>query len=313
MKFFASNQTTPVAARPERRRGFSVVEVVVVVGLMSFIVLGLVMMFSQTQRAYKLGTSQVDVLEGGRATIDMIGRELSVITPSRISGTVNFYADLPFDGPITQILPGLPAVTRTNAIYDLYFLSKENQTWSGIGYAIGNRQAGVGTLYRYQMSARAPVSPQEMFNRFYFDYNDGGGSGPGTNKITVNLNQAIDAQLDLNISRLIDGVVHFRVRAYDTTGSWITNTVGITAPTNSIWLDYSTLIPGEMRYRAMYSNLVPATVELELGVLEDAVLAKARAIPDLTARTNYLAQQVSRVHLFRLRVPVRNVDPTAFQ
>lgn len=303
MKFFASNQTTPVAARPERRRGFSVVEVVVVVGLMSFIVLGLVMMFSQTQRAYKLGTSQVDVLEGGRATIDMIGRELAVITPSRISGTENFYADLPFAGPITQILPGLPAVTRTNAIYDLYFLSKENQTWSGIGYHIGNRQAGVGTLYRYQMSARAPISPQLMFQNFFY-YAD--------NRITTNRNEPLDNQLDLNISRLIDGVVHFRVRAYDTTGSWITNTVGIT-PTNSIWLDYSTLIPGEMRYRAMYSNLVPATVELELGVLEDAVLAKARAIPDLTARTNYLAQQVSRVHLFRLRVPVRNVDPTAFQ
>lgn len=303
MKIFASNQTTPVAAQPERRGGFSVVEVVVVVGLMSFIVLGLVMMFSQTQRAYKLGTSQVDVLEGGRATIDMIGRELSVITPSRISGTENFYADLPFDPPITQILPGLPAVTRTNAIYDLYFLSKENQTWSGIGYHIGNRQAGVGTLYRYQMSARAPVSPQLMFQNFFY-YAD--------NRITTNRNEPLDNQLDLNISRLIDGVVHFRVRAYDNTGSWITNTVGIT-PTNTIWLADSGLIPGEMRYRAMYSNLVPATVELELGVLEDSILAKARAIPDLTARTNYLAQQVSRVHLFRLRVPVRNVDPTAFQ
>lgn len=309
MNFFASNQTTLVAARPGRRGGFSVVEVVVVVGLMSFIVLGLVMMFSQTQRAYKLGTSQVDVLEGGRATIDMIGRELSVITPSRISGAVNFYADLPFAGPITQILPGLPAVTRTNAIYDLYFLSKENQTWSGIGYAIGNRQAGVGTLYRYEMSARAPVSPQLMFQNFFY-YAD--------NRITTNRNEPLDNQLDLNISRLIDGVVHFRVRTYDIKGSWITNEF---APTNefgvygqtNISLAVSTLIPGEIRYFGMYSNLVPATVELELGVLEDAILAKARAIPDLTARTNYLVQQVSHVHLFRLRVPVRNIDPTAFQ
>lgn len=312
MNIFASNPTTP-AARALRRRGFSVVEVVVVVGLMSFIVLGLVMMFSQTQRAYKLGTSQVDVLEGGRATIDMMGRELSVITPSRISGAVNFYADLPYDGPIIQVLPGLPAVIRTNAIYDLYFLTKENQTWTGIGYALGNRQGGVGTLYRYEMSARAPVSPQTMFNSFYFDYNDGGPSGPGTNKILFSLNRALDNNLKLNISRLIDGVVHFRVRAYDPTGSFITNNVGITAPTNTIWLDKSTLIPGEIRYRAMYSNLVPAAVELELGVLEDTILAKARAIPDLTARTNYLAQQVSHVHLFRLRVPVRNIDPTAFQ
>ena len=49
------------------------------------------------------------------------------------------------------------------------------------------------------------------------------------------------------------------------------------------------------------------------GYRFDAVLAKAKAIPDLNRRYDYLTNQASKVHLFRLRVPVRNVDPSAYQ
>ena len=31
------------------------------------------------------------------------------------------------------------------------------------------------------------------------------------------------------------------------------------------------------------------------------------------ARRNYLTNQAARTHLFRIRVPIRNVDPTAYQ
>lgn len=286
------------------RRGFSIVEVVVVVGLMSFIVLGLVIMFGQTQRAYKLGTTQVDVLEGGRATIDMMGRELAVIMPSRGSNVVNFYADIPFAGPLVQVLPGAKPINRVNSIYDLYFLTRDNQTWTGIGYQIANRASGVGTLYRYEQTMPVSRSPQRMFNNFYYNYSD----TAGPNKIATNLNALEDKQLNLSISRVVDGVVHFRVRAYDVNGIWITNEFS-----SNISLTNSTLIPGEIRYFGTYSNLVPAAVELELGILENAVLAKAKAISDLTRRYDYLTNQASKVHLFRLRVPVRNVDPSAYQ
>ena len=306
MNFSPSISSSRRPHRTGRRRGFSLVEVIVVVGLMSFIVLGLVMMFGQTQRAYKLGTTQVDVLEGGRATIDMIGRELAVITPSRVSNVVNFYADIPAapDGvlPLKQVLPGFPIVNRTNVIDDFFFLTRENQAWKGIGYHVGDRKAGAGTLYRYEMTTRASLSPEDLFANFFY-YSD--------NRITTNLNRAIDNLLSLNISRLVDGVVHLRVRPYDASGFWMTNRF-----MNNISLDESTFIPGEIRYFGLYSNLVPATVELELGILEDAAYAKAKAIPTIPnsiSRSNYLSQQASRVQLFRLRVPVRNVDPTAFQ
>jgi len=307
VNFNASSATSSRSACPARRHGFSIIEVIVVIGLMSFIVFGLVLMFSQTQRAYKLGTTQVDVMESGRATIDLIGRELAVIAPAQLSKVVNFYAELPFDPPLRQALPGISTAQRVNVIQDLYFLTEENQTWKGVGYLIANRAAGVGTLYRYEMSTRSPVSPQDMFVNFYSNYSDGG----GTNKVIISLNQPLDNELKLNINRIMDGVVHFRVSAYNPEGFWITNQFLYGAQSN-LSMSASSLIPGEVGYLSMYSNLVPASVELEIGVLEDAALAKAKAIPNLNRRYDYLTNQASRVHLFRVRVPVRNVDPNAY-
>jgi hypothetical protein len=305
--------TSRPASRARFRRGFSIIEVVVVVGLMSFIVLGLVIMFGQTQRAYKLGMTQVDVLEGGRATIDMMGRELAVLTPSRGDSVVNFYADIPAAPTpviLRQLLPGAKPIDRLNSVRDFYFLTRDNQTWTGIGYRIGNREAGVGTLYRYEQTTQSSDLVQGMFLNFFNGYVSTG--------FTTNQNRPIDNQLNLNISRLVDGVVHFRVRPYDRNGAWITNEFAVLSPSGfydrtNIALAESTFVPGEIRYFGMYSNLVPAAVELELGILEDAVLAKAKAIPDLNRRYDYLTNQASKVHLFRLRVPVRNVDPSAYQ
>ena len=62
----------------------------------------------------------------------------------------------------------------------------------------------------------------------------------------------------------------------------------------------------------MFSNTVPASVEVNLGVVEDAVLQHAEGLPPAAA-LNYLSNHVGQVHLFRQRVWIRNVDPTAYQ
>jgi hypothetical protein len=61
------------------------------------------------------------------------------------------------------------------------------------------------------------------------------------------------------------------------------------------------------------SNTIPASVEIELGVLESREIDRARAISSPTARAAYLSQQAGKVHLFRWRVPVRNADPSVYQ
>jgi hypothetical protein len=63
----------------------------------------------------------------------------------------------------------------------------------------------------------------------------------------------------------------------------------------------------------MSNSVVPASIEFELGILEERTAARARAIANANRRRDYLTNQVGKVHVFRWRVPVRNVDPTAYQ
>src|SRR5262249_29884782 len=142
-------------------------------GLLTIIILGLMAMFNQTQRAFRLGMTQTDVLESGRIVTDMVGRELEQMTPSDLSGANpnggNFYAAIinslpppgPFATPATyfpflQPLPGGNYV-RTNVLEDVFFLTRENQAWTAVGYFVRTNPvfAGgwepVGTLYRFEM------------------------------------------------------------------------------------------------------------------------------------------------------------------
>src|SRR5258708_2837402 len=74
-----------------RRAAFSLIEILIVVALLSIIILGLLAMFSQTQKAFRAGLTQTDVLQAGRLAGDMLGRELEQITPAYVIGT-NFGA-----------------------------------------------------------------------------------------------------------------------------------------------------------------------------------------------------------------------------
>jgi type II secretory pathway pseudopilin PulG len=313
----ASSCLKPVT---DQRSAFSVIEIVVVVGLMSFIILGLMQMFNQTQRAFKLGTTQVDVLEGGRALMDMMQRELSQMKPANASNTVNFYSHIAFAGgykPLLQELPGIPAPpgnklpSRTNILQEIFFLTEENRTWKGTGYFVSSPAEGVGTLYRCDYKLNFGDDPRFLFVRFDNDLSGFYGAG----------------LVKTNMTRLLDGVVHMRVRAYNTNGLWITNSAPFKIPFNVfVQQPYTTAYPQpvpavhEVEIFRCYSNVVPASVDLELGILEDSAIAKIKAIynpgnltAQATSRRNYLTNQASRTHLFRARVPIRNVDPTAYQ
>jgi len=70
---------------------------------------------------------------------------------------------------------------------------------------------------------------------------------------------------------------------------------------------------------------VPAYLELEVGFLEPHILDRYKAIASgfvpgtpppqaiINAQRNYLSNHVAQVHLFRQRIPVRNVDFAAYQ
>ena len=56
--------------------GFSLVEVLLAVSIMSVIVFGLFSMFNQTQKALLATSKQVDILGGGRAAIEVLVEDI---------------------------------------------------------------------------------------------------------------------------------------------------------------------------------------------------------------------------------------------
>jgi hypothetical protein len=279
-------------------RAFTLVEILVVVVLMSLIVLALMAVFSSTQAAFRASITQTDVLEGGRSVMGLIKSDLEPMTPAFgvSNGAVNFYANNNFyqyqsgSAPLVQSLAG-SAQTRTNVLENFFILTRQNTTWTGTGYIVDTTSTNyINPLYRFSISTNVMAwnVPAVLYTNF--------------------LNTSFT-----NMSHLMDGVVHLTVRAYDNNGYWMTNTYnfagGQITTNRNVW--FSPPVLGEVGF-SMFSNTLPASVEIQLGLLEDRTLQRAQSISGLT-QSNYLAQQAGKVHLFRQRIPIRNVDPSAYQ
>ena len=310
---------------------FSLIEIMVTVGLMTFIILGLLLMFNQTQRAFRTGMAQTDVLEAGRATLDLVARELEQMSPSQApdyidnSGVVrratNFFVEpsttypsiaspytFSWANPFIQELPG-NNLSRTNLMQRFFFLSKLNQDWVGTGYEVlpDDPYSCVGTLYRYS----ATNNPRGDL----IDLSDGFSNTSVT-----------------NMSRIADGIVHLRLRAFANNGYLITtnnftrtNTIypnasypmRITGPYTNVVeaIAYnSEPYAADLRQASCYfmGNAAPGYLELELGILEPQILQKYRSIQAIDPARAYLSNHVANVHIFRQRIPVRNVDLSAY-
>jgi type II secretory pathway component PulJ len=272
---------------------FTLVEVLVVVVLMSFIILALMAVFNSTQSAFRASITQTDVLEGGRAAMGLIKSDFESMSPSFgvSNSAVNFSIAVVVTGtntPLVQSLAG-SGYLRTNVLEEFFILTRQNTTWTGVGYLVDLTSTNyLNPLYRFSISTNvmAQNAPAMLYTNF------------------------INASI-ASMSHLMDGVVHLTVRAYDTNGVWMTNGYANLAnlTVKNVQFQPSTL--GEVGFY-MYSNTLPASVEVQLGMLEDRTLQRAQSISGLV-QSNYLAQHAGQVHLFRQRIPIRNVDPSAYQ
>ena len=109
----------------------------------------------------------------------------------------------------------------------------------------------------------------------------------------------------------MDGVVQLTARAFDKNGAWMTNTYGVFATNKNVFY----FVPqfGEVGFE-MFSNTLPAAVEIQMGVLEDRTLQRAESLSvNFQQQTNYLMNAAAQVHIFRQRVAIPNFDPSAYQ
>lgn len=324
-----------VTCHMSRVTGFTLVEMLVTLALLSLIVLALMTVFNSTQKAFRASLTQTDILESGRLAMGLITSDLEAMTPSsspvntnnppippaywyspyiastdpyNTNNNFNFYATTNFGyTPLIQPLTA-SSQSRTNVLESFFSLSRQNiggsPTWVGTGYTVvANRPPpdtnDIYALYRFYATANVQAAlPASLFNAFF--------SIPLTNSAYW--------------SHLMDGVVDLTVRAYDPNGLEMTNTYEynyngstntFTNP-NTLFLTHYLGLAGFYAY----SNTVPASVQVELGVLEDTTLQHAEGLPNVPpvyAQMNYLASHVGQVHLFRQRVVIRNFDLTAYQ
>ncbi len=287
--------------RSSGRLAFSLVELLVVMTLLSFIVLGLMAVFNQTQRAFKLGMAQVDVLESGRAAMDLITREMGEM--AAMSGTgyqvTNFVVEVSKDGSgnpiysdLVQELPGT-SLLRTNILQEFFFVSRVNQEWVGTAYYVSGGADGIGTLYRFTTSvpARTLSATLGSFRDLYDIFN---------RSATIS-----------NSNPVAEGIIHLRVQAYGTNGYLLDPYYDRGVFTN-IAVDYDAG-SASSTYYAFRSDALPTAVEIELGVVEPDVWQRAEALPTGQIRREYLAKEAGKVHLFKQRVPIRGADPEAYK
>ena len=305
--------------RSGRRCAFSLVEVLLVVTLLSLIVLVLMTVFNSTQSAFRAGVTQTDVLEGGRVAMDMIVSDLKVMTPSGSFSNsapsfpaANFFAAANGDNNYQPLIQSLTASInneqRTNVVENFFMVSRQNlnghDCWVGTGYTvIATNASPLFPLYRF--TTNSPVStssPSNLFSAFIL---------------------AIQASAYTNTgwSHLIDGVVDLRIQAFDVNGYQMTNSIQVNSGVTTFYTNAFILPPppqwgfpqwGENTYY-FFSNTIPASVEVQMGVLEDRVLQRGESLPaQSTVQSNYLSQEAAHVRVFRQHVLIPNVDPTAY-
>jgi len=321
-------------ALPSRNSGaFSIIEIMVTVALLSVIVLGLVAMFDQTRKALQASLTQSGGGQDVRAAMEMIRLDLEQLTPTYApnnnplvfgstnnSLTVNFAVRDPGNyEPLVQPLMD-PTEFRTNALQQMFLVTRgspnNNQAWNAIGYKIDTtgQANGVGTLYRYYAPGVSITNRPTVLNPYASLANQ------------FPLFAAIDPTVSATnnpFSKIMDGVVQFRIRAYDTNGILITNTLysgtGTNTATNIFALPNRSL-PGyanDNGYTYFYnfvSNAVPAFVEVELGVLDDQTYQKYLAFTNAPGPValNYLTSHAGQLRIYRQRVPIHAVDSSAY-
>jgi type II secretory pathway pseudopilin PulG len=276
---------------------FTLIEILVVVVLMALIIVALMGVFNATQSAFRASLTQTDVLEGGRSAMGMIKNDLESMTPSfGVSNVAVNFSTAVVTGTNTPLIQPLTVSTlRTNVLEEFFILTRQNMTWTGVGYLVDLSSTNyLNPLYRFSMSTNvmAPNAPAILYTNFIY--------------------AAIT-----NMSHLMDGVVDLRVRAFDPNGIWMTNGYPFGYTNIAKNALFSPPQWGEVGL-IMYSNTVPASVEINLGILEDRAIQRAQSLPNEApawAQSNYLAQQAGpgKVHVFRQRVWIRNIDPSAYQ
>ena len=173
---------------------FSLIEILVAVSLLAVIMLGLLAMFYQTQRAMRMGSTQVDVLETGRAAMQILTDDLKQIVASDADFT-NLQATTASMLVQPRYFGNDP---QSNYLQEIFFLRRENDNWIGTGYFVDpiTPNGGAGALHRF--TEALPISRSNALALLYKDFT---------------------STIPTNTPQVADRVIHLQLKAYDSSGT----------------------------------------------------------------------------------------------
>jgi hypothetical protein len=287
----------------------TILEMLVSTAMLAVIVVGLTLVFVQTQRAFKTGIKESTITDAARTIVEMITADLGQMSDGQNTNVFNSHWGLtPYNAAniIVNYDNGVP--TRTNQLEEIYILERTNTTWVGVGYAVSNLLSPsgaplhVGTLYRFETNWSSPypaltnlIKPVDFtldpFYSVFLQTSDG--TVPGL-YFSSNYWHPV-----------ADGVIDLKIHAFDQNGneadsSFFSNYnyffYPIGPPITSI--QTNSINPP--------SNTLPNSVELEFAILEPEALAQARSLAASTpALLNFLGSNAAtRMEVFRQRVNV---------
>ena len=323
-------------------RAFTVIELMLAVAIMGVIIYALFSVFNQTQRALRRSETDVDVAQRARAVLEIIGKELEQAQPTygfwmtNVAGEripmneFNIMGGLEYPPKIQKVTDRADIEPRTNYLHNLFFYNNKTNAWQGIGYRVINVTNGVGILQRYETNQYGfrPISNrlatafinEPRTNLTYHHVSD------GVIHLTFVPYDAAGKRLGWDttngLSRLntTDRFSPYKIARRRVDGtltslySDVVSTMG--TGTNSVNLTTVELTEGHpqadnnQQYVSTFnfrSNALPSYVEMELGMLEPETMEQYYTmLADQNPNaTNFLARQITKVHLFRQRIPIR--------
>ncbi len=306
------------------------------VALLAFIVLGLTAMFVQTQKAFKIGIKQTSSTDAGRSVIDMIANDFAQLsnqgftnnwfpplnwhtlslTPAQSMNygaspicPPNLYWSLVQPLSFNQVVLNNGVTTyRTNQSEDIFMMVQTNAVWTGIGYSVSNwftnafggAFPGVGTLYRFTAITNVPLDTNNLlFTNFYYQTS----YGTFTNTF---------------FHRIADGIVHLKIIAYDADGNEMSLEPAYDVSTSTGFMQYPYIknvtnsITGVVEQDSagnyiLQTNVMPHSIDIELGVLDPEAIEHARALYTsgaANAAGNYLTNAAGQVQIFRKHIVI---------
>ncbi len=306
----------PNRKSPRRQGAFSLLEVLVAVGLMSIVVLALYSMFDQTQKALRRNAGQTDISEAGRAAMELIVRDVEKAWASGIPAVTNNLV-------IRRVYPDnqLPELgddySRDTTFHELFLLSRPDTGISpGLGLFVAEESSPllpvedqVGTLYRYEVSADSPVvGANGNFLGTFASFSPQTLLRPGTAPRTFyGFWRDFDNPASLvrtNASRLIDGVVFFRAFAYGQNGEIMDRTTRFTNNVPPGTVPFARTGTGLGNVTTFGNAALPTAVEIELGILPARLFTQFRTLP-AQLKTNFLSRNFANILVFRQRIALR--------